>query len=255
MRTSLALRLRNSIDNTQIYRDSKYSVHVNTQDPVLSPRKSVDKTTIHQIYKITQPLQIKNKTIKFNRDVSGYNINYNSSVDVSMEELKKIKTLEKSLYYIQENRQMADNKIYIGKVLKEVLQILQLFFQNPIQNSSNLEKQPKRYSLPVLTKKQSPQHNNSDKIKVPMLPVIAENANANAKQNNFSIEKCLEDLNKIKSGGHKEHPKSTERILDLLLLNTCDLKKIFRNQNQKNKRKIIVQSKVPQDFFNILKNF
>ncbi|CAD8137587.1 unnamed protein product [Paramecium octaurelia] len=243
MRSSLALRLRNSIDNTQIYRDSKYSVHVNTQHPVLSPRKSVDKTTIHQIYKVTQPHQNKNKTIKFNRDVSGYNINYNSSVDVSMEELKKIKTLEKSLYYIQENRQMADNKIYIGKALKE----------NPIQNSYNLEKQPKRYSLPVLTKKQSPQHNNSDKIKVPMLPVISENANA--KQNNFSIEKCLEDLNKIKSGGQKEHPQSTERILDLLLLNTCDLKKVFRNQNQKNKRKIIVQSKVPQDFFNILKNF
>ncbi|CAD8048325.1 unnamed protein product [Paramecium primaurelia] len=241
MRSSLALRLRNSIDNIQY--DNKYSVHVNTQHHVLSPRKSVDKTTIHQIYKVTQPHQIKNKTIKLNRDVSGYNIRYNSSVDVSLEELKKIKKLEKSLYYIQENRQKMDNKINIGKVLKE----------NPFQNSYNLEKQSKRYSLPVLNKKQSPQHNNNDKMKVTILPAISENTNA--KQNNFSIEKCLEDLNKIKSGGQKEHPQSTERILDLLLLNTCDLKKIFKNQNQKNKRKIIVQSKVPQDFFNNLKNF
>ncbi|CAD8144782.1 unnamed protein product [Paramecium pentaurelia] len=243
MRSSLALRLRNSIDNTHIQYDNKYSVHVNTQNPVMSPRKSVDKTTIHQIYKVTQPHQIKHKTIKLGRDTCGYNVRYNNSVDVSLEELKKIKTLEKSLYYIQENRQRADKKINNEKVLKE----------NPFQISNNLDKQPKRYSLPVLNKKQSPQHNNQDKITIPVLPAISENTNT--KQNNFSIEKCLEDLNKIKSGGQKEHPQSTERILDLLLLNTCDLKKIFRNQNQKNKRKIIVQSKVPQDFFNILKNY
>ncbi|CAD8059777.1 unnamed protein product [Paramecium sonneborni] len=244
MRSSLALRLRNSIDNTQIQYDNKYSVHVNTQHHVLSPRKSIDKTTVHQIYKVTQPQQIKHKTIKLSRDVCGYNVKYNNSVDVSLEELKKIKTLEKSLYCIQENRKMADNKMITEKVLKE----------NPFSISNNIDKQQKRYSLPVLNKKQSPQHNSPDKMKVPMLPSISENT-YQKQQNNFSIEKCLEDLNKIKSGGQKEHAQSTERVLDLLLLNTCDLKKIFRNQNQKNKRKIIVQSKVPQDFFNILKNF
>ncbi|CAD8144885.1 unnamed protein product [Paramecium octaurelia] len=121
MRSSLALRLRNSIDNTHIQYDNKYSVHVNTQHPAISPRKSVDKTTIHQIYKVTQPHQIKHKTTKLGRDSLGYNVRYNNSVDVSLEELKKIKTLEKSLYCIQENRQRGDNKIINEKVLKEVL--------------------------------------------------------------------------------------------------------------------------------------
>ncbi|CAD8056811.1 unnamed protein product [Paramecium sonneborni] len=138
MRSSLALRLRNSIDNTQIQYDNKYSVHVNTQQPVLSPRKSVDKTTIHQIYKVTQPQQIKNKTIQLNRDVYGYNFKYNNSVDVSLEELKKIKTLEKSLYCIQDNRKIVNNKMTNQK--QQVLQIQLIFFLGSFLNQQQLRK-------------------------------------------------------------------------------------------------------------------
>lgn len=36
-----------------------------------------------------------------------------------------------------------------------------------------------------------------------------------------------DELDKFRLKENKEIPESTERILDLLLLNTCDLKKIF----------------------------
>lgn len=53
----------------------------------------------------------------------------------------------------------------------------------------------------------------------------------------------------------REVPQSTERILDLLMLNTCELKKLFNKNNVKTRRKILVNGKMPDDFFSILKQF
>ncbi|CAD8100440.1 unnamed protein product [Paramecium sonneborni] len=239
MRSNIALRLRKSVEKEKYDSTQKLSLHAFSIHQGSSPKRINYQTPIRGKYQILQKRKSFNEQKLNDKNELLKKIEYFNSVNITLES-QQIKDQDKSMQYRRDNRQKSEDKILRLGTLTNYMSEEQ---QKP---GDQQERQSKKYSLPILKKRSSPSPQFQDSQTIPPMPIITELNYTKIASN---------EINKVQNKEIKELPESTERILDLLLLNTCDLKKVFQQQKQKNKRKIIVQGRIPQDFFNILKQF
>ncbi|CAD8115500.1 unnamed protein product [Paramecium primaurelia] len=235
MRSNIALRLRKSIEREKYDSTQKFSLHAFSIHQAPSPKRTAHQTPIRGKYQILQKRKSFNEQKVNEKTQLLKKIEYFNSVNITLEN-QQIKDQDKSMQYRKDNRQKSEDKILVYDIFRE----------EQSKPGDQQERQRKKYSLPILKKRSSPSPQLQDSQTIPPMPIITELTYTKLAPN---------EINKVQTKEIKELPESTERILDLLLLNTCDLKKVFQQQKQKNKRKIIVQGRIPQDFFNILKQF
>ncbi|CAD8169921.1 unnamed protein product [Paramecium pentaurelia] len=239
MRSNIALRLRKSIEREKYDSTQKFSLHAFSIHQAPSPKRTAHQTPIRGKYQILQKRKSFNEQKVNEKTQLLKKIEYFNSVNITLEN-QQIKDQDKSMQYRKDNRQKSEDKILRLGTLTNYMS------EEQSKPGDQQERQRKKYSLPILKKRSSPSPQLQDSQTIPPMPIITE----------LTYTKLVpNEINKVQTKEIKELPESTERILDLLLLNTCDLKKVFQQQKQKNKRKIIVQGRIPQDFFNILKQF
>ncbi|CAD8086497.1 unnamed protein product [Paramecium primaurelia] len=237
MRSNTVLRLRKSIEQEKYESSQKISLHAFSIHQPSSPKRKVHQTPIRGKYSILQKQKLINEQ-KLNVQTQLLKKNdYFNSVNITLES-QQIKDQNKSIQCRKNYRQKSEDKILRLGTLTNYMS------EEQSKPGDQQEGQNKIQSFPIVKKRfsQSPQCLVSQII--PPMPIITELNNTKIESNEF---------NKVQYKVIKEVSESTDRILDLLLLNTCDLKKVFQQQKQKNQRKIIVQGRVPRDFFNILK--
>ncbi|CAD8178431.1 unnamed protein product [Paramecium octaurelia] len=236
MRSNVALRLRKSVEKEKYDSTQKFSLHAFSIHQPPSPKRKAYQTPIRGKYQILQKKKLVNNQTLNDKTQLLQKIEYFNSVNLTLEN-QQIKDQDKSIQYRRNYRQQSEDKILRLGTLTNYMS------EEYSKPGDQKERQNKKSSLPILKKRSSPSPQCQDSQTIPPMPTIAEL--------NYA-KKASNELNKVQSKEIKEVSESTERILDLLLLNTCDLKKVFQQQKQK-KRKIIVQGRVPSDFFNILK--
>ncbi|CAD8106921.1 unnamed protein product [Paramecium sonneborni] len=237
MRSNIALRLRKSIEREKYDSTQKFSLHAFSIHQPRSPKRTNYQTPIRGKYQIVQKRKSLNEQKLNEKTQLLKKIEYFNSVNISLES-QQIKDQNKSMQYRRDNRQKSEDKILRLGTLTNYMS------EEQSKPGDQQQRQSNKYSLPILKKRSSPSPQFQDSQTIPHMPIITE----------LNQTKIIpNEINKVQNKQIKELPESTERILDLLLLNTCDLKKVFQQQKQKNKRKIIVQGRIPQDFFNILK--